>query len=82
MHLTLCRPHHSVIQAENLTNESQPGEPFLIPRLKAVANSPSMKNFADIEDMLILASSRPPQSELISCIGENWSQGIKTRRAD
>ena len=27
-----------------------------------------MKNFADIEDMLILA--RPPQSELISCIGE------------
>ena len=38
------------------------------PSLKAKANFPPMKNFADIEDMLILA--RPPQSELISCIGE------------
>ena len=77
VHLTLTTADHSialsVIQAENLTNESQPGEPFLIekeakPSLKAKANFPPMKNFADIEDMLILA--RPPQSELISCIGE------------
>ena len=28
--LSSRRPHRSVIQAENLTNESQPGEPFLI----------------------------------------------------
>ena len=63
--LSSRRPHRSVIQAENLTNESQPGEPFLIPRLKAVANSPYMKNFADIEDMLILASSRPPGADFL-----------------
>ena len=81
--LSSRRPHRSVIQAENLTNESEPGEPFLIAEGETASKQwliPPMKNFADIEDMLILA--RPPQSELISCIGENPSQGIKTRRAD
>ena len=84
VHLTLTTADRSialsVIQAENLTNESQPGEPFLIekeakPSLKAKANFPPMKNFADIEDMLILA--RPPQSELISCIGEPELGGVR-----